>query len=152
MTPLHPSHRTVLRIYGLMAALALAVPALIAIVAVDQGWWPDALIACVALLAAAFLILVMPERAYRAWSWEASEDELHIRHGLLFRTQTIVPFGRVQHIDVAQGPVQRRYRVGTLTVHTAGTLSNSVALPGLALEEAERMRDEIRSKIRQDLA
>jgi membrane protein YdbS with pleckstrin-like domain len=79
-----------------------------------------------------------------------TEDELHIQHGLWTRTRTVVPFGRVQHIDVAQGPIERAFGVGSLILHTAGTRSSAVDLPGLEFGEAGQMRDVIRSKIRQD--
>ena len=68
------------------------------------------------------------------------------------RIRTVVPFGRVQHIDVAQGPIERSFGLATLILHTAGTRGASVPLPGLLFDEAERMRDRIRVKIRQDLA
>ena len=93
----------------------------------------------------------LPRRRYRAWGYREGEDELHVRRGLLVRVRTIVPFGRVQHIDVAQGPIERRFGLATLILHTAGTRGASVPLPGLPHGEAERMRDRIRAKIRQDL-
>ena len=62
-----------------------------------------------------------------------------------------MPFARVQHIDLAQGPIERRYGLARLILHTAGTRGASIPLPGLAREEAEAMRDRIRAKIREDL-
>ncbi len=62
-----------------------------------------------------------------------------------------MPFGRVQHIDVAQGPIERQFGVARLILHTAGTRSSAVGLPGLDTGEAGRIRDVIRSRIRQDL-
>jgi membrane protein YdbS with pleckstrin-like domain len=62
-----------------------------------------------------------------------------------------VPFGRVQHIDVTQGPLERRFGLGTLVLHTAGTRSGAVGLPGLLFEEAGQIRDHIRLKIREDI-
>ena len=94
---------------------------------------------------------VLPVRRYRGWGYREGEDEIEIRRGLLIRVRTIVPFGRVQHIDVAQGPIQRMFGLGTLILHTAGTHGASVPLPGLPVAEAEAMRDRIRAKIRQDL-
>jgi hypothetical protein len=61
-----------------------------------------------------------------------------------------VPFGRVQHIDVEKGPVERYYGLATLVLHTAGTHNASVSLPGLAEEDALAMREAIRAKIRRD--
>jgi membrane protein YdbS with pleckstrin-like domain len=105
-------------------------------------------VAFILLLAWALLI---PKRRFRSWGYAVAEDELHVQHGVWTRTRTVVPFGRVQHIDVAQGPIERSFGVGTLILHTAGTRSSAVDLPGLEFEEAGRMRDLIRSKIRQDL-
>ena len=92
-----------------------------------------------------------PGRRYRSWGYRVEEDELHIQHGLWTRVRTIVPFGRVQHIDVAQGPIERQCGVASLILHTAGTRCSAVELPGLESGEAARIRDVIRSRIRQDL-
>ena len=96
-------------------------------------------------------ILLLPGRRYRAWGYRMEEDELHLAHGVLVRVASVVPFGRVQHIDVVQGPLQRAFGLGSLVLHTAGTRSAAMLLPGLASEEAERMRDHIRGKIREDI-
>jgi membrane protein YdbS with pleckstrin-like domain len=97
------------------------------------------------------IVLLLPRRRYRAWGYAMHDDELHIGYGAVTRVRTAVPFGRVQHIDLAQGPLQRAFGLGTIILHTAGTRNAAVALPGLAYGEAERMRDHIRSKIREDL-
>ena len=56
---------------------------------------------------------------------------------------TNVPRSRVQHTDVAQGPLERRYGLGTLVIYTAGTEHAKVALPGLAYADALRIRDQL---------
>lgn len=152
MTPLHPNQKWVLRIRAGLASLALLLVAQtldlgpLRATPVPVGLVPAAL----ALLAAA-AILLLPRRRYRAWGYREEEDELHIRYGLLFRMRTVVPFGRVQHIDVAHGPIERGFGLATLILHTAGTRGSAVSLPGLLQAEAEAMRDRIRAKIRQDL-
>lgn len=133
-----------------------AIPLLLIVSALDGGPLRDAAIPAGATTALAALlvlaaILVLPRRRYRAWGYRMDEEEIHIRRGLLVRVRTAVPFGRVQHIDVAQGPIERLFGLGTLILHTAGTRGAAVALPGLRYKRAERMRDRIRSKIRQDL-
>ena len=153
MTPLHPGQLWVLRVRGAVASLFPLVAALVADMgplrkmAVQPGLVPAAIGALILIG-----LLVFPGRRYRAWGYHEGEDELHIRRGLLVRVRTIVPFGRVQHIDVAQGPVERLFGVATLILHTAGTRGSAVALPGLDYAGAEAMRDRIRAKIRQDLA
>jgi uncharacterized protein len=118
----------------------------------EQAGTPPGLVPGLVLLPAVAALFVLPRRRYSAWAYFEGTEELHIRHGLLIRTQTAVPFGRVQHIDVAQGPVERRFGLARLILHTAGTRSAAIPLPGLVHEQAEQMRDRIRARIRQDLA
>jgi membrane protein YdbS with pleckstrin-like domain len=60
----------------------------------------------------------------------------------------VVPLGRIQHIDVDQGPIMRSHDLATLTVHTAGNHNSSVALPGLRHDDAIAMRESIRDYIK----
>ena len=151
-TPLHPRQLTVLRIRAAIRAAVLLGLALLA----DSVWLrltpvPFGLVSGAAALLLIPLAILLPRRRYRSWGYEMAEDELLIQHGLWTRVRTVVPFGRVQHIDVTQGPLERRFALGTLVLHTAGTRSSDVALPGLLHDEAARMRDHIRGKIREDI-
>jgi membrane protein YdbS with pleckstrin-like domain len=151
-TPLDPAQVHVLRIR--IALLAAA--AVLAVFAFDLGPLRETPLPRLAapglalLLALAFVILYPPRR-YRSWGYDEGADEIEIGRGRWFQVRTIVPFGRVQHIDVAQGPIQRPFGLATLILHTAGTHGASVPLPGLRHDDAEAMRDRIRAKIKQDL-
>jgi hypothetical protein len=152
VTPLHPSQVHVLRIRTLLAASVLTLAAW----ALDLGlgaelMLPPRVVPGAVLLLALLLVVIFPLRRYRRWGYREGEDEIEIRRGNIVRVRTILPFGRVQHIDVAQGPIQRAFGLATLVLHTAGTHGASVPLPGLAHGDAEAMRDRIRAKIRQDL-
>ena len=141
-----------LRVRASIIALVL----IAALLAADLGPLRETPVPFGAISGPAVLLLILsalwsPGRRYRSWGYEVEDDELHIQHGLWTRVRTIVPFGRVQHIDVAQGPIERQFGVGRLILHTAGTRSSAVGLPGLETGEAERIRDVIRSRIRQDL-
>lgn len=151
MRPLAPRQVTVLTIRtGVVAVAAAAVALAIETPARDLGL-PSFSVAGAAILLGLAATVLLPRRRYRHWGYHEGEDELQIRRGMLVRVRTIVPFGRVQHIDVAQGPVQRPFGLATLILHTAGTHGANVSLPGLAMAEAEAMRDRIRGKIREDL-
>ena len=152
MTPLHPSQVTLLRIRFAIAGAVLAALLLVGeLVAAKNNPLPFG----AALGAGLVLILIgvwrMPMRRYAAWGYRMEEDELAVRHGLLVRALSLVPFGRVQHIDLAQGPLERAFGLATLVLNTAGTRGAAIRLPGLAQADAERIRDHIRGKIRQDL-
>ena len=75
-------------------------------------------------------------------------DRLRVVRGYMYCRDTVVPLGRIQHIDVHQGPIMRRYGLATLTVHTAGNHNASVSLPGLRHEDAVEMRETIREYIK----
>ena len=99
----------------------------------------------------ALQVVVLPHRIYRRWGYDMGDEQLRVLRGFLWRTDTIVPFNRIQHIDVAQGPLQRLFGLSTLIVHTAGTHNSIVTLPGLATADAETMRETIKGHIRQDM-
>ena len=81
-----------------------------------------------------------PAIAYRFASYRVDGDGLEILRGVYWRTITNVPRSRVQHTDVSQGPVERRYGLGTLVVYTAGTEHSEVKLPGLDFTVARGIR------------
>lgn len=85
-----------------------------------------------------------PARAYRHMRYRAEPDGIEIRRGVYWRTVTRVPRSRVQHTDVSQGPLERRYGLGTLVLYTAGTDHARVVLPGLAYENAMALRDRLK--------
>ncbi len=89
------------------------------------------------------LMIVWPAIEHRHTWWRLNEDGLEIRRGVFWRHQICVPLARVQHADVLQGPLQRRYELGSLTVNTAGTQNASVSLIGLSHETAVEVRDQL---------
>jgi len=151
LEPLHPDQKKVLRWTAALNALAMLVPVIgIEALIASQDWPVQGVGLGLWLLTALWFVLPFPGRRIRAWGFHLDEENLHVARGLWVRTRTLVPLVRVQHIDVAQGPIQRRYGLGTLVVHTAGVLSTSVSLPGLPHERALAMRDAIRAQIRDD--
>ena len=96
-------------------------------------------------------IIIAPDRIYRRLGYAIDGRLLRTVRGWLFHTDTIVPFVRVQHIDVMRGPFDKLFGTATLIVHTAGTHNSVVTLPGLSPERAAEIRDAIRSEIRADV-
>lgn len=153
MRALHPNQVKLLRVRaGLFAAALLLSAAFTELTVPAAGALPFGMPTAATAAIALALFLWMPERRYRAWAYRMDEDELRIHSGLMVRSSTIVPFGRVQHIDIVRGPLQRRYGLASLVLHTAGTRSAATVLPGLDSDEAEAMRDHVRARIREDLA
>lgn len=150
-TPLEPGQLTAMRISAAITALiGLAVA-----VGLD-GWLfleantPLGLVSVPAALLLLYYVVIAPGRRFRRWGYAKTEDELHVAHGVYVHTETSVTFHRVQHIDIAQGPIDRFCGVCQLVLNTAGTLNSQIRLPGLSRATAEALRDEIRLHVRAD--
>jgi membrane protein YdbS with pleckstrin-like domain len=81
--------------------------------------------------------------AYRHASYRVDELGIEIRRGVFWRTVVNVPRSRVQHTDVSQGPLERRYGLGTLAIYTAGTDHARVGLAGLEHGRALAIRSHL---------
>lgn len=152
IVPLHPLERGqlgVMRTRSAITATMLFAAAGVADFAWQSNGGPPGLIAGPVALFGLWLVFVSAPSRWRRWGWAFTGTELHVAHGWLTHVHTIVPVRRVQHIDLSQGPIERRHRVATLVLHTAGTEHSEVVLPGLSREEAERIRDAIRAGVAQ---
>jgi uncharacterized protein len=81
-------------------------------------------------------------RNQRSWKYAEREDELLVSHGILFRQLVVVPYGRMQFVDVAAGPLERSFGIATVELHTA-TPATDAKIPGLHPDEASRLRDRL---------
>ena len=106
-------------------------------------WLPTALFILWPVLAGslAWLAHRYPELSYRYTTWRIDDVGLTIRTGVFWRSEISVARSRVQHIDVSQGPIERRFGLATLSVYTAGTEHSQVTLSGLSHSVALTARD-----------
>lgn len=150
LLPVEPGYRNVLRARLLMLWLPLAVAALV----LDRGGLagtplfglPSVAVPLLGLISVSFA----PKRIYQRLRYATGSRLLRVVRGWLFHTDTIVPFVRVQHIDVTRGPFDKMFGTASLVVHTAGTHNSTVTVPGLAPDRAAEIRDAIREHVRTD--
>ncbi len=100
------------------------------------------LAAAILAIALTGLLLVAVQRRFRAWGYLERDDDLLVRRGVLLRRLSVVPYGRMQFVDVTAGPLDRRLGLATVTMHTAAAASDA-SVPGLRAEEAARLRDRL---------
>ncbi|MEV2252225.1 PH domain-containing protein [Streptomyces sp. NPDC050147] len=84
----------------------------------------------------------MLERNWRSWRYAERADDLLISRGVLWREETIVPYGRMQLVEVTSGPLERYFGLAGVQLHTAAAATDA-RIPGLVPEEAERLRDRL---------
>ncbi len=130
------------RISGAIGAGAISAGGLLAVLLFGgpgrQVWLVIWAVVAGALFTAA---MVAPALQYRRASYAVSPLGIEIRRGVLWRRVTIVPRSRIQHTDVEQGPLLRRFGLAKLVIHTAGTEHATVPLFGLAMKDAVAIRD-----------
>ena len=145
LTPLDAAYVNVLRIVSGIFAL---VPIIGAGVLEFAQLVPMGMIITPVILLTAYWIWVIPQRRYNRWGYDAGIDRLRVVRGYLFYSDTVVPYGRIQHMDVDQGPIERPYGLATFSAHTAGTHGRTIVLPGLPHADALALRERIRDYIK----
>ncbi len=127
---------------GLVCALALVAVAVLALVFSLPPWvW---VLAAVLVVAGGAVSWVLIGRNARWWGYAERDEDLYVKHGVLFRRLVVVPYGRMQYVDVQSGPLERAFQVATVHLHTASP-HTSARIPGLPAAEAARLRDRLTS-------
>ena len=135
--------RALLQLRRGLVLLLVAAPGLLAVAAV--ALLVGGVEGLAALLAAGVvtgLLLVAVRRRYEAWGYVERADDLLVRRGVLVRRTSVVPYGRMQYVDVTAGPLARRFGLATVTLHTAAAATDA-SVPGLQAAEADRLRDRL---------
>ncbi len=125
-------------VLGVLGGLGLLVSALVlALAGPVEG--AGALLVAVLVVG---LALQAVGRRFRAWRWAEREDDLVLERGVVLRRTSVVPYGRMQYVDVTAGPLDRRVGIARVVLHTAAAATDA-SIPGLAAAEAERLRDRL---------
>ncbi len=95
-----------------------------------------------ALLAWAWMVI---GRRVRSWGYAERADDLLVTRGVLRRQLVVVPYGRMQFVDVNAGPLDRRFGLATVQLHTAAATTDAT-IPGLVPAEAARLRDRLAAR------
>ena len=125
---------------GAAALLVLGAVLLVGLLAPVPLWLPVA--AALVVLAGTAVAWVLVGRNARRWGYAEREEDLYVRHGALTRRLVVVPYGRMQYVDVQAGPLDRAFGLAGLRLHTASP-GTSAHIPGLTADEAARLRDRL---------
>ena len=105
------------------------------------------LVAPVIVVATGLAAWWRPPQVWDKWAYEVGDDALELAHGVWFQEHSVVPWSRVQHVDISHGPLDRRYGLAQLKIHTASAKTDA-KLPGIDAAEAERLRLDILERYR----
>ena len=139
---LEPSYKTVRYINGVVVAAILIIIAWTVVILRPEirpyGFYAAGLITALALW-----MIFYYGVSFHYMSYALREKDISFSSGWLWRSMTTVPFNRVQHCDIKQGILDRRFGISKLTIYTAGGQSTDLMIPGLLPETAEKLKSYI---------
>lgn len=141
--PIAQKALTVWRVYGAIQTVILLLAGLVlAIFTKMFAWspWLHLIWFGFPLLSAIFSVYLFPKLRWEHWRYEVREQEIEVQHGLFVVRRTLIPMVRVQHVDVAQGPILKRYDLANISISTAATVHE---IPALITEDADVLRQQI---------
>lgn len=97
------------------------------------------------VLAAVVWALILIPRQVRAIGYAERNEDLLIRGGIMFHRVMVVPYGRMQYVDVTMGPLERMLGLSTIHLHTASPSTNAL-INGLPAAEASRLREQLSAR------
>jgi uncharacterized protein len=127
----------------LSAALVIAPVSLL--VAVGLAFTPALWLALIPLVVGGVVLTWtwwLIGRQVAATAYSERTDDLVVRSGIMFRRTVVVPYGRMQLVDVSTGPIDRRFGIAAVQLHTAAATTDA-RIPGLPTEDAGRLRDHL---------
>lgn len=104
---------------------------------------PVAVVPAVVALVVLVPSLVLATLVHRSWAWALEPDHLRVDRGVVVRRSALIPRRRVQHVSTHVGPLQRRFGLVSLEVHTAGARTPNVVVQNLEAEVADDLRREL---------
>jgi uncharacterized protein len=99
-------------------------------------------ISAIVVLALGTLFGWFLRRRFAAWRYQERHEDLIVARGVMVQRLSVVPYGRMQFVEVTAGPVERLFGLSTVKLHTAAAASDA-RIPGLEQGEAARLRDRL---------
>ena len=139
MIPLEPNYKTVRYISASTVALIMILLSWF-IAWIQPAFYPYGYIAASIVTLFSIWMVFYNGLAYHYMSYAVREKDISYKSGWLWKSMTTVPFNRVQHCDIRQGIIDRRFGLAKLTIYTAGGQSTDLMIPGLLPDTAEKLK------------
>ncbi|HLV47948.1 MAG TPA: PH domain-containing protein [Aliidiomarina sp.] len=107
------------------------------------------IIASFAVLWLIFVVFWAPRR-YRVTHYYVADDYIGFVVGAVWHTEVVVTFNRLQHLEIARGPLERMLKLSRLVLYTAGGSTADLVIPGLTMPQAEQLRDQVLHELCQE--
>ena len=138
----HPSPRLWLLRLTEVSVVTVIIGAWVGGIVLAQVGSVAELIAVAGVLGLGVLMAWFTRRRIRAWRYQERHEDLVVGRGVMFQRLSVVPYGRMQFVEVTAGPIERAFGLATVKLHTAAAHSDA-RIPGLEPNEAARLRDRL---------
>ncbi|MCX8131475.1 MAG: PH domain-containing protein [Clostridia bacterium] len=140
-TKIHPSAKKLWVINGVIASI------IIMSVCYVIGKFTSYLVLIPGVAISIYITVVHPFFEYRQWAYRISEKHIDFIHGIVFRKRTLIPVSRIQHMDIKQGPLQKKFSLANIAIFTAG---QSHEIEAVLYSEAQEIVSSINKRIMKD--
>ena len=96
------------------------------------------------------LLLFMAKVYFKNKKYRLFDKNLTFRSGVLVHTEVVVPFSRIQHVEIDEGPLERFFGLATLSIYTAGDSGKDLKINGLEVEKAQEIKDFVTNYIKNE--
>lgn len=125
---------------GIVVGLILVAIVAVGVLSPMPGWITG--LALLVLAGVAGWLWWLIGRRVRSYGYVERSEDLLVTSGILFRRLVVVPYGRLQLVDVVAGPLDRAFGIATVRLHTAAATTDAT-IPGLTPERASGLRDRL---------
>lgn len=112
------------------------------------GFWLYAMLG--GWLLAMLITLAFINPRFRSMGYVLRQRDIVFRRGVLMHIQTVIPFNRVQHCEIRQGPIEKYMDLATIKIYTAGGHSSDLSIQGIRSERASKLKEFIINQVSQD--
>jgi len=139
---IEPSYKKVLRISTILWALFVCGFGLF-FTWVNEWGMISVGVLTVVVLFFLFMFLFYPRKVYENTFYGLVDEVFYVQKGLWFKKRSAVAQNRIQHTDVDQGPLMRKFGLASLVLHTAGVREGDIRISGLTHDDATYMRNHL---------
>lgn len=147
LTPVSPKLATVRRISAASWLLPPLIAAVVLAMLLHPLWWIAAGAVAVFLVWLFWII----GRQVSAHRYREDAEDMIVARGRWWRSVTVVPYGRIQFIDIDEGPLLRAFGLATVKLNTASATSDA-QLSGLPRADARALRERLSGRARERMA
>ena len=150
--PLEKNYRTVILLKAIILS-TLVTAAFVLFYMNKSSKIPDLIWTIIFIALVIFVLsnILIAYLGFKKKKYKLRQYDIVYKTGLLWRSETSIPFVRVQHSEVIQGPIERLFRLSKLKLYTAGGHSSDLSVPGLSLTKAEQLKDFITKRIQEEV-